>query len=226
MYQFFKKILPDNIKNSLWRTTLRLIKRKLADVDNSIPKYSLEEKHIKSLKAITNRAKLLELMPKNGVVAELGVNKGDFSAQVLEICKPAAFHLIDVWNTERYHKGLKLEIEDRFKTELNNGQMHINYGLTTDVVSDFRDNYFDWIYIDTEHSYKTTKAELELYAPKMKEGGIIAGHDYIQGNWKDLIRYGVVEAVYEFCHKNNWELIYLTMDLNEFPSFAIKKISP
>ncbi len=204
---------------------IKLIKNKLADIENNIPKYALEEKHIKSLKSITNRAKLLDLMPKGGKVAELGVNKGDFSAKILENCKPETFHLIDVWNTKRYHKGLKLEIEERFKPELANGQVKINFGLSTDVVTDFKDNYFDWIYIDTEHSYKVTRAELELYAPKIKEGGIIAGHDYVMGNWKGLIRYGVIEAVHEFCFKNNWEIIYLTMDLNEFPSFAIKKIN-
>ena len=101
--------------------------------------------------------------------------------------------------------------------------MVINYGLSTDVANDFSDNYFDWIYIDTDHSYTTTKAELEMYASKMKAGGIIAGHDYTMGNWKGLIRYGVIEAVYEFCHKQNWEIIYITMDLNEYPSFAIRK---
>jgi hypothetical protein len=225
MYQALKKILPDNIKNGLWRMTIKVIRKKLRDVDNRIPKYTLKEKHINSLKVITDRQKLLELMPKNGIVAELGVNKGDFSAQILETCQPKRLHLVDIWNTKRYHPGLKLDIEKRFEKAIIEGQLVVNYGLSTDVVKQFEDNYFDWIYIDTEHSYKCTIAELESYAKKMKPGGIIAGHDYVMGSWVNLVRYGVIEAVSEFCLKNNWEVIYLTMDYTEPPSFAIKKLS-
>lgn len=36
----------------------------------------LEEKHIKNLKVVLNRNKLLELLPKNAIVAELGVGEG------------------------------------------------------------------------------------------------------------------------------------------------------
>ena len=41
------------------------------------------------------------------------------------------------------------------------------------IIFDFKDDYFDWIYIDTDHSYPTTIGELEAYAPKIKENGII-----------------------------------------------------
>lgn len=96
--------------------------------------------------------------------------------------------------------------------------------MSTEAAQDFEDGYFDWIYIDTDHSYETTRDELELYAPKMKPGGIIAGHDYKIGNWISMYRYGVIEAVHEFCVKHNWELIYLTVEPSESQSFANRKI--
>ena len=55
--------------------------------------------------------------------------------------------------------------------------------------------------------------------------GIIAGHDYILGNWDGLVRYGVIESVYEFCVRYNWEIIFLTTELNNSPSFAIRRIT-
>ena len=59
---------------------------------------------------------------------------------------------------------------------------------------------------------------------KIKPNGFIAGHDYLLGNWNGLVRYGVREAVYEFCTKYNWEIVFLTSEINNSPSFAIKEI--
>ena len=58
----------------------------------------------------------------------------------------------------------------------------------------------------------------------MKPNGIIAGHDYILENWNGMVRYGVKEAVYEFCVKYNWEIIYITMENKEHPRFDIKAL--
>jgi len=63
-----------------------------------------------------------------------------------------------------------------------------------------------------------------MYRTKVKENGIIAGHDYIVGNWNGLIRYGVIEAVHEFCLKYDWEILFITAELSNNPSFAIRRI--
>ena len=38
--------------------------------------------------------------------------------------------------------------------------------------------YFDWIYIDGNHTYEYVKQDLEGYRPKVKPGGYMAGDDY------------------------------------------------
>ena len=50
----------------------------------------------------------------------------------------------------------------------------------------------DFVYLDGDHSYKNVKKELELYYPKVKSGGLLAGHDF---NGDDN---GVERAVIEF----------------------------
>lgn len=184
---------------------------------------NLKQENIAHLQTLADRETLLAILPKHGIVAELGVNRGDFSEKILQICQPEKLHLVDVWATERYHQGLRTEVEQRFEKERAEGRVELNLGLSTDVVEQFRDEYFDWIYIDTDHTYDTTKAELEKYRSKIKPDGIIAGHDFCVGHWNSMARYGVQEAVYEFCNKYNWELVYLTMELTDHPSFAVRK---
>lgn len=225
MYSLLKTILPENSKNWLWKQIINIIRKKLIDQDKRMPKYIYEKKHISNLVPLANRYDLLDLLPKGGIVAELGVDNGGFSTEILNRTNPKKLHLIDVWNSKRYHDGLKNNVKNKFKNEIESGKVEMNLGLSTEVVSTFPDNYFDWIYIDTEHSYNVTKSELETYSKKLKPGGIIAGHDYINGIWVTMVRYGVIEAVSEFCVNNNWELIYITMDYTEPPSFAIRKIN-
>lgn len=228
MKNILKKIIPKSIKRKLLNHYDLIFKKKHIKeteyFEIIIPKYNLEAKHLKNLKGIVNRKELLKLLPKNGIVAEIGVDEGHFTKEILEFNSPNKLHLIDVWNTDRYHQGKREQVEITFKNEIEKEKVVLNLGFSTEVVQDFPDGYFDWVYIDTTHCYKNTLQELEMYSVKIKPGGFLAGHDFIIGNWKGLVKYGVIEAVYEFCIKNNWELIYLTFDYREHPSFAIRKI--
>ncbi|MBL4630525.1 MAG: class I SAM-dependent methyltransferase [Paraglaciecola sp.] len=209
------------------KTSLEIVKyqQSLREKEvNTIPKIPLLAKHIENCQMITNRKKLLELLPKNGVVAELGVATGCFSSDIVEYNHPKKLHLVDIWGSSRYNEGLLKNIETKFDNKIQSGQVVIHRNLSQQAVQDFQDNYFDWIYIDTTHSYQQTTLELLLYSAKMKSGGIIAGHDYMQGNWSKTFKYGVIEAVHEFCVENNYRFKYLTMDISENQSFAIEKI--
>lgn len=188
-----------------------------------IPLVSLRDSHISHTRLIENRAELLKLLPKQGICAELGVANGDFSRQILELNQPCELHLIDVWQSDRYNEHLFDNVTSMFKSQIDSCQVIIHRHLSQDAVHNFPDEYFDWIYIDTTHTYPQTKLELELYSKKVKSEGIIAGHDYSMGNWVSGYKYGVIEAVYEFCVNNGYTMKYLTMDLAEAQSFAIFK---
>ncbi len=218
------KLFPNFLKRRVSAFAMEMMKERWVQISSKIPKFDLEAKHVKNTHVIINREAMLELLPKNGVVAELGVDKGDFSELILKTCTPSKLHLVDVWESERYNEEKKLSVASKFEQQVANKTVEINIGYSTEVVKQFADNYFDWVYIDTTHSYKTTIAELETYSKKVKPNGIMAGHDYIIGNWNGLVRYGVIEAVYEFCLKNDWELLYITAENKGYPSFAIRRM--
>jgi hypothetical protein len=56
----------------------------------------------------------------------------------------------------------------------------------------YEDNSIDFVFIDANHDYDSVKEDISVWFPKVKVGGVIAGHDYKYG-WKD-----VDKAVNEF----------------------------
>ncbi len=217
-------LIPKSFKKAMLKRFRQEFPKWQQEITKDYPQVELEEKHIANTKLLPNRNRMLDLIPKGGVVAELGVAEGDFSQEILDRLQPKILHLVDVWATERYHDGLSTLVQGKFKSQIESGLVQINRGYSTDQLKLYKDDYFDFVYIDTDHTYRTTAQELELVRSKMKKGGIIAGHDFSVGSWSTLARYGVVEAVNEFCLKYNWELIYLTNETDRLLSFAIREI--
>ncbi len=193
--------------------------------DAEIPRVKLQPQHVQNCHAVLDRAAMVSLMPKVGVVAELGVDEGAFSRTLLDGMSPKVLHLVDIWESDRYNDQKFKDVQAKFSDELSSGQVQITRGSSLEAYRDFADGTFDFVYIDTDHSYGTTKAELHAWAPKVKDDGVLAGHDYKMGNWKSANRYGVIEAVHEFCVNESWELLYITADPTESQSFAIRKIA-
>ena len=50
--------------------------------------------------------KILNLIPKNGIIAEIGVLRGEFSNQINILCNPKKLYLIDCWEEQDDEKYL------------------------------------------------------------------------------------------------------------------------
>ena len=192
--------------------------------NNNMPSIKLNKINVKNTKVLTGRKHLLENLPKDAICAEIGVNKGKFSMQILDYCKPKRLHLIDFWGNKRYNKKVEDFVRNNLKNEINNSTVVINKGLSTQVLRSCKDNYFDWVYLDTSHTYETTISELNILHKKIKENGIIAGHDYVTRSRTDAMKYGVIEAVHQFCIEKNYELIFISLEWHGHNSFALRRI--
>ena len=80
-------------------------------------------------------------------------------------------------------------------------------GYSNDVVNQYEDNSIDFLFIDASHRYEDVLNDINLWYHKVKPDGIIAGHDYNNGDFP-----GVVKAVDEFfgteIEMSNWSWIY------------------
>ena len=231
--KLYKTFIPNYVRHKIYETHIREYQEKevsrILRIEAEIPEVELREEHIRNLKVLLNRDILLHYLPKYSVAAELGVDRGEFSSRILSIAQPKILHLIDLWSSEEYPETLMHEVEKRFATNIESSQVQIHRGYSYEELEKFQDSYFDWIYIDTDHTYETTRKELDVSKRKVKDEGLILGHDYIghdyvMGSWNQHYRYGVIESVNEFCLKNNWEMIFLTHETHRHISYAIKRI--
>ncbi len=200
-----------------------ILKQRLSGKEKP-PYYQLQKKHLTNIVVVPTRLDLLQQLPKNAVIAEAGVAKGRFSEKILDLTSPQKLHLIDNWQSKMFDNKAKAAVQKRFEEQIKLGIIEVHHGDSEKILHSFPDKHFDWVYLDTDHTYYTTKAELELCLQKVKTGGIIAGHDYTPRHYIKGKAFGVVEAVNEFCFKHNWEFVFLTHETHRHLSFALKKI--
>lgn len=148
---------------------------------------------------IRHRIDLLRFLPKNPVIAEVGCAEGLFSKDLLDA--GAKLYMVDNWghipgvtgdgnfDQEWHDKNFKAAM-DRVKPF--GSRATVLKGLSTEMAAYIEDDSLDMVYLDAAHYEEGVLADLKVYYPKVKPGGIIAGHDYLNPD------YGVKEAVNYF----------------------------
>lgn len=170
-----------------------------------------------------NRLELLNVLPKNSVVAEIGVYRAEFSKEILERSNPRQLTLIDPWMTmlnsrqvDPLFESFYTEVIEKFK---GNEKIKVIRKTSTEALNDIKDNSIDWVYIDGDHNYQPCLEDLRGYASKIKEDGYICGHDWVT---RSKPGFGVNQAVTEFIQETGFTLIGLTNEDN-FKSYVIAK---
>ncbi len=140
---------------------------------------------------------------------EIGVRNGKSLARWLK-ASPEVMVAVDSWKDDKIlpHNDLcrsqeRLDNEfkaiDAWRSEYPSLQVLRMYSQEASVK--FTDEYFDFIFIDADHSYEGVKADLNSWYPKLRSGGLFCGHDYLEtvgGRRKNTYSFGVIKAVDEF----------------------------
>ena len=196
----------------------------VASADHPDAPDRLPPRHVADARLLPDRGALASALPAGGTVAEVGVASGDYAATILAEASPAELHLIDVWDSERYGEAEMRRTTSRFRQQIDAGTVQVIRKPAVEALSEFPDETFDWLYVDTSHTLRQTRRELDVARRKVKPDGFIAGHDYCVGNPAEGLTYGVIPAVHAFCVEHGWRLAYLTLETSAYRSFALTRM--
>ena len=173
--------------------------------------------HLQNCAVVPERAVLLqELLPKNAICCEVGTDTGKWAEQILRYSKPTELHLIDV----QFHNFKRAA----FTSALEAGVVSLHQQDSVKGLSRFPDGYFDWIYIDAQHTYEGVVRDINAAKTKVKSDGMLVFNDYGFWSHRELMAYGVMQAVNEFCLREDWEFICLALHSEGMHDVVIRKI--
>eukprot|EP00667_Euglena_gracilis_P019843 EG_transcript_21334 len=190
---------------------------------------------------LTTRLQIGEFLEDENMTvgAELGVLQGGFANHTLShwpSCK--RYYLVDIWGplknyaddanfmeTKKFFEEARRLLQPFTKTVV------FLRMLTTEAVKEIADKSLDYVYVDARHDYCAAKEDILNYWPKVRPGGILAGHDFYYASrvknqdWT-LCENGerhpeaVKGAVVEFAQKRG---LSICVTKEDFPSWLIRK---
>jgi hypothetical protein len=182
-----------------------------------------------------------QILAENKNYVEIGVYRGEYSKGIFNF-KPKKMTLIDPWDDQPesnylpedhfsnpaeslkkafvesgyYKDGLieslkyaYLEVDNIFK---NNENVVLLKGASKDFYSKFEDKSVDFLYIDGNHRYDYVLADLERWAPKISDTGIIILDDIYVSSIGKMQHLSALEALSTFLKLNDFMPVAMNMD--------------
>lgn len=161
---------------------------------------------------------LLALMNLYGQGVEVGACEGFFSEAILQRSLLRMLYVVDPWkeySKEVYNDGTNISQIEHEKNYLNcverlkpfRTRSSILRMTSLEAAQLFDDDSLEFAFIDANHLREEVVKDLNAWYPKVKVGGIYAGHDYMQDGLYEQGRFGVKGAVDEFTYKHGEMLL-------------------
>lgn len=144
----------------------------------------------------TNRGTLARLFYLLGFSkgAEVGVERAKYSEVLLRENILLQLTCVDAWQAYRgYRDHVDQQKLNRFYDEAQQrlepwkNRVTVVRAFSVDAAAQVPDRSLDFVYLDAAHDFASVAADLRAWAPKVKVGGIVAGHDYIKAKLPSLM---------------------------------------
>lgn len=148
-----------------------------------------------------NFGHLLNEKDLRGLAVEVGTHRGEFAAQLLEHWG-GKLYCVDSWEAgydpdDPASQGDR-EADYEACRELLAHRAVLIRQTSARATSRFENGALDFVYVDACHQYESVCQDLRLWWPKLKPGGLLAGHDFIcpgeaGGGWGRMVQPAVIE---------------------------------
>ena len=140
-----------------------------------------------------------------GSGVEVGVFEGEYAAQLIRTWTGQSLTGIDPFimqSPDVYRDGcnradlpvMALSVAARFRGV---DRYHLMIAPSLTAAPSFGENSLDFVYIDANHAKDWCLADIHVWWPKLKIGGVMGGHDFYDRH-DDLQECGVASAVLDF----------------------------
>ena len=155
--------------------------------------------------------------------AEIGVDKCEFSVHLLNRSQLQLLNCIDTWQDDFGSDHRPDYFDKDGNVRFEEAQANINQRergdvnlirLTSVEAATLMDHEsLDFAYIDGDHSLEGIYADLKAWAPKVRVGGIVAGHDYKDGPksgindyFGEQLPYAIETVTNYYCRRYGYKL--------------------
>lgn len=138
--------------------------------------------------------------------AEIGTENGRYARQLCH--RNPGLKLLCVDPYADYYSHRQEEMEQAFQNArkvLEDYNVAFIRMTSLEAAKLIPDAVFDFVYIDALHDFDNCVQDIIAWNPKVKRGGIVAGHDY-----HHRYRYGVVGAVDSYARFHKINAYYIT----------------
>jgi hypothetical protein len=163
-----------------------------------------------------NEARLL------GEGVEVGAEAGAFARQVLSHWQGRSLALVDCWEPQPTTTFLDISNSGAAQQGVNkkkcetlaqsNSRVRLLQAFSPHASSFFEDGSLDWIYLDSNPSFRAVRADLAAWWAKLKPGGLFSGHDFLDAYIPNTGLFGVRSAVAQFAAHVNRAVAWTQYD--------------
>jgi hypothetical protein len=171
-------------------------------------------RHVETCRVVHCREALLDVVPKGGAVAEIGVEAGYFARTIVQRCKPREYHGFDLCTSQ-----VRFDLFPTLKAQ----HIHFHNGPSAAMLAEFPDAFFDMIYVDGDHSYRGALSDAQVAVTKLAPNGLLVFNDYLTWSPLDRTEYGVMRVVSKLCHEHDFVFAAMALHPVGYHDVALKR---